>query len=296
MEGSKPSIRLIRALSDALILESEEQSASGVTLLYYAIAAREWMFGSNPGMSMTRATVKSDDLLILARGHFELWQRMGLLTAEAYHLQRSKELFEEFFALEDENVAQSPGSPPVMDRSARFARIEDMVIYCKVLQHCGEMEAAAEVIANVIAQAVDGDPEYPNHLFVAGAVHKAIGELDKANNYFFEASQVGPPRYFSKLEMMIIISRCIEEGGGPIEAMDQSEDDPNDAYAMVHAHLVLEGQLDSKIDVEDWISDSNTWLSLGDKCAAHQVKLLTIICIAVYHLSLVTYIFFSLKL
>jgi len=119
------------------------------------------MFGSNPVMSIKRATMKNDDLLILARGHFELWQRMGLLSSEAYHLHRSKELFESFFVLEDE-VSESQHQPPTMDRATRLARIEDLVIYCKVLQHCGEMATAAQVI-NVLALSVEGDLDYANY-------------------------------------------------------------------------------------------------------------------------------------
>ncbi|KAJ1408886.1 hypothetical protein B484DRAFT_436180, partial [Ochromonadaceae sp. CCMP2298] len=44
-----------------------------------------------------------------------------------------------------------------------------------------------------------------------------------------------------------------------------------DAYRMVHAHLLLEGMIDEESDYEDWIASASTWLALGDKCAMHQM-------------------------
>jgi hypothetical protein len=33
--------------------------------------------------------------------------------------------------------------------------------------------------------------EFANYLFFAGGIFKALGEHERANNYFFEASQIG---------------------------------------------------------------------------------------------------------
>jgi hypothetical protein len=44
-------------------------------------------------------------------------------------------------------------------------------------------------------------------------------------------------------------------------AGEEVEDE--DAYKMVHAHLLLEGLIDDDLEYDDWISHSNTWLSLG---------------------------------
>jgi hypothetical protein len=78
-----------------------------------------------------------------------------------------------------------------------------------------------------ILQNFDGDPEFPNYLLQAGGILKAQGLHDQAANYFFDATQIGPPRFFSKLEMMFIISRNIEEG-------NKDKDEPSDdAFEMV---------------------------------------------------------------
>lgn len=39
----------------------------------------------------------------------------------------------------------------------------------------------------------------------------------------------------------------------------------------MHAHMILEGQLEEDNDYDDWISDSKTWFTLADKCAYHQM-------------------------
>lgn len=109
----------------------------------------------------------------------------------------------------------------------------------------GDHQAASVAIQHVLST-FDSDAEYPNYLFFAGVIFKALGQGDAANNYFFESAQIGPPKLFSKIEMMMIISRNLEELG------TDSEESGEDAYRMVHAHLVLEGRLDEDFDYEDW--------------------------------------------
>ena len=88
--------------------------------------------------------------------------------------------------------------------------------------------------------------------------------MDQSNSYFFEATQMGPPRLFSKIQMMIIISRMLEEMG------NDSEDNEN-AYRIVYEHMIMEGHIDEDFEYDDWISDSLTWLDLADRCAAHDM-------------------------
>jgi hypothetical protein len=45
----------------------------------------------------------------------------------------------------------------------------------------------------------------------AGGMLKAMGDFDKAGSYFFEAMNMGPPRLFSRLDMMFIVARTLEE-------------------------------------------------------------------------------------
>ncbi len=225
-----------------MLVESEDKYASGVNLLYFSLALREWMFAERNNKK--KAKMSNEDLLVLAKGHWELWNRIGVF-GEPYHLMRSKALFEEFFE-----------ANPAHDTP------DDLVVYCKVLQHLGELDAAANIV-RVIVNNHDGEPDYPQYLFLAGCIYKSMKLNESANNYFFEAAQVGPPRFFNKLEMMIIISRTIEEL--------QGEDADEDSYRMVHAHLALEGHIPEDSDYDDWICDANTWLSLGDKCVFHQM-------------------------
>jgi len=195
-----------------LLAEAGAHPSAGTTLLYYAVAVREWAFGTKTGTQLRRATMKNDDIIILARCHFELWQRLGVF-GENYHLHRSKELFTIY-----------------LEANPDYDKASDLIIYCKLLQHLGEMDAAADVIEQVIGNS-ENDPEYTNYLFYAGAIYKSLNQHEKANSYFFEASQAGPPKFFSKLEMMAIISRLIEEYQG-----EENADD--DAYRMVSIHLI----------------------------------------------------------
>eukprot|EP01034_Spumella_vulgaris_P024925 gene24925-31321_t len=146
------------------------------------------------------------------------------------------------------------------------ADFSNHIKYCHVLQYLGEFANAAEFLNDYVLRVSMDDPEYPNHLFCAGVIQKAMNKFEEANEKFFEASQVGPPRFFSKVEMMILISRTIEEKG-----MMDGEENEDDAYRMVFDNLKLEGQVDEEAEYEDWISKSETWLELGDKCAIHQL-------------------------
>lgn len=300
-EEEQPSAITVLALSDALILDADKLYSSGVHQLYFAIALREWLFIPAGEGRPPRATPRPEEILLLARGHFELFQRLGVI-APPYHLIRARELFAQFY---------SGGF--VTQGGAGINEIENLVEYCKVLQHCGDMEGAFDVITAVLSACDspadnstlltnDGEngesaisafiaSNYANYLFYAGVISKALNNHERANSFFFDAAQAGPPRFFNKLEMMVLISRTIEElqalsgnagggGGGGDAAMNNGSSevanilgvsDENDAYAMVHAHMILDGHIPEDVDCEDWISDAQTWLSLADKCAAHHM-------------------------
>lgn len=201
-------------------------------------------------------SIPTDDMLLLARAHFELWQRLGI-SSNPYHLQRARTLFQQF-----------------LDETNTNTDAETLMEFCKLLQHCGDMDAASRVIQVVISMS-ELDSNYANYLFYAGCIFKALQQHERANAYFFDAAQAGPPRFFNKLEMMVIISRTIEElqllNGNNEDDTQETSVEENDAYAMVHAHMILEGHIDASLDVEDWIADAGTWLSLADKCAAHHM-------------------------
>ena len=52
---------------------------------------------------------------------------------------------------------------------------------------------------------------FSNLLFYAGCTYKAMGQFERANDFFFDAIEAGPPNSFTKIEMMMIIARNLEE-------------------------------------------------------------------------------------
>jgi tetratricopeptide (TPR) repeat protein len=209
----QPTPKNVIALSDSLLAEAKETRSSGTRMLYYAVLLREWLYSVKPGTNLRRATMRTEDILLLAREHFELWQRLGVF-AENYHLFRSKELFKEYLSVHP-----------------HYDEANDLITYFKVLQHLGEKVEAANVIQRVLTRS-ESHPDYANFLFYAGVIFKTLDQYEKANSYFFESQQVGPPKFFSKLEMMVIISRLIEELQG-------EENADEDAYKMVRKGFIL---------------------------------------------------------
>eukprot|EP01038_Epipyxis_sp_PR26KG_P009292 gene9292-12520_t len=194
-------------------------------------------------------SINFKQMILLAKSHHEIWYRRGV-AAEEYHLLRARALFEKYFSGVDPSVVNSGMH----------------LDYCRVLMFLGDHEAAAIEILYII-NTYENDPDIASFYFYAGAIYKALNQYDQASNYFFEATQMGPPKHFSKIEMMIIISRNLEKMGSDANAEDSNEE----AYKMVYDHLVLEGHISSDFEYEDWISDSKTWMALGDKCAIHQL-------------------------
>ena len=156
---------------------------------------------------------KRQDLLTLARGHLEIWLMKGV-AAEMYHLRRANELYTVYFR-------DYPSS----------VNVRDQVDHCKVLLFLGEGQEAADIITSVVANN-QTDPQIANYSFYAGVIFKSLGMYDRANDYFFEATDNGPPRYFSQIEMMTIISRNLEE----MNAEGEGEDN-EDAYRMVKKNI-----------------------------------------------------------
>ena len=248
-------------LSNDLMDEAVDRKLGGNCResLYLSILIKEWIClrESSNGGGSNKPLMSSRSLIRLAHGHFELWSNMGVASGSMYHLERAQQLFEQVFQ-EHPNMRLP----------------EDMFTYCKVLQYLGHLQRASEIIDGVIklhsktttttGRNMD-EIQQANYLFFAGGIMKILGEHERANEFFFEANELGPPRLFTKLEMMMIISRTIEEH----HRNEDSEQD--DAYRMVHAHLILEGLLEEEVSYDDWISRSDTWLDLGDKCSMHDM-------------------------
>ena len=234
MNSENPSLAHVVKLAHNC-LESKHHTSDAA---YSGALLMEWAIFR--GFQVTPA-----EMVLLARAHAEVWLARGM-AAERYHLERAKVLFEGVLRPTEEFMESAV---PWID-------------YARVLQNMGNRKAAIGILQHVVTS-FEGDPEIPNYLFYIGAMLKSEGLFDEASNYFFEATQSGPPRFFSKLDMMFIISRNIDEEGS-------LTGEPNEeAYEMVFTHLKMEGLVSEELSYEEWLCDSKTWRMLGDKCALH---------------------------
>ena len=240
--SEKITSAMVNRLAD-ILLEFQGKSKNhnrNLLELYYGVVLKEWV--CSHGHSLTRK-----ETLILAEAHFEVWLRQGI-ASDSIHLQKARDLYHDFIT--------KTGQPAAVP-------IATWLQYCRILMYLGDATTASKAITTVV-QVFENDPEIPSYLFIAGAIFKALGMREQANNYFFEATQIGPPKLFTKMEMMLIISRVLEE-------MDADSDGNEGAYKMVYEHLMMEGHIDPDLDYDDWLSDSKTWVDFGDKCAIYQM-------------------------
>jgi len=234
LNNENPSLAHVMSLAHCLLdapHHTSDAAYSGAMLMEWAIFR-----GYEPSDA---------EQLSLARAHSEIWLARGL-AAERYHLERSKVLFDSVLKPTDE----------WMESSAPWLE------YARVLQNMGNRKAAIGILQHIVTT-FEGDVELPNYLFYIGGMLKAEGLFDEASNYFFEATSSGPPRFFSKLDMMFIISRNIDEEGSV------NGESNEEAYEMVYTHLQQDGLVAADVTYEEWLCNSNTWRMLGDKCALH---------------------------
>jgi hypothetical protein len=190
--------------------------------IYVGLVLKEWL--NNNGVPLN-----SVDRLVLAFGHVEYYRRRNVF-ADSYHLHRARTLFEQ-------HIDEIGG----LDNELSSRTLH---CYCKVLQFLGELKAASEV-AVVLMSNFESDPYIADFVLMAGAIQKSLENFEEANSLFFDACQLGPSG-FSKIEIMTIISRNLEEMGA------DGGDSNDDAFKMVHSHLVAEGLVDEDVDYEDW--------------------------------------------
>lgn len=110
-------------------------------------------------------------------------------------------------------------------RNREWNVVNDWLLYFKILLFLGYYPRAIDVITHILKK-TENDYDYPNYLFYAGVVHKAYQDFEKANVYFFDATKLGPPKFFSDIEMMTIISRNLED-------MEDDDTNKDTAYQMV---------------------------------------------------------------
>ena len=157
-----------------------------------------------------------EEEILLAGAHCTVWFSMGV-SADVYNMKRSIEFYE--IAYKKIDVTEN---------------VQFILDYANALSFLGEFQKAYELM-KLLTTKFEDHKDIPNFLFYTGIVLKALGRHDEAADYFFEATQIGPPKLFSKLEMMFIISRNIEQGSKNKDVALV------DAYEMVYEHVVLEG-------------------------------------------------------
>ena len=194
--NNKPDLQndLLCDLCDVLVNVSLDKGTSHGTLLFYGVCLLEWMI-KNKGLELSTENLTYAyrfNLLRIAKCHVEIWNRQGVIP-DSYHLLRAKELFESYF-----------------NKYSNWNVVGDWIEYFRTLFCLGMTDEAAVVIQYIISN-FERDSNYANYLFYAGCLYKFIGQFEKANNYFFDSIQVGPPRHFSQIDMMIIISRNLQE-------------------------------------------------------------------------------------
>lgn len=153
--------------------------------------------------------------LKLANYHMNIWRRQGV-RAEIHHLQRAKELFQEY----------------ISRHGSMFPKISDSIEYFKCLLFLGDFEEASHIITGIISSS-ESDNNHAMYCFFGGVAFKANKDYEKANSLFFDAIQSGPPQLFNKIEMMTIVSRILEEMNA------NGEDENEDAYKMVSSQCKL---------------------------------------------------------
>lgn len=176
--------------------------------LFDAIVLYDWMNKHLTSKHNLRQNDTSCTPLYAAHGHLTIWKAYGT-AFESYNLLAAKSMFHQHFS-------QNPD----------WDNPYDYVEYFRCLLYCGEYREAATWIQQMLLK-YEQDPYYADYCFYAGVAFKALREYETANNYFFDAIQNGSPRFFTKIEMMTVISRNLEEMN------TEGDEETDNAYHMV---------------------------------------------------------------
>eukprot|EP01038_Epipyxis_sp_PR26KG_P010380 gene10380-13944_t len=239
--------QMLNSLGD-IILESHSKSTTG---LFVGALLKELSAMSNPDLNY-------DDKLKLASLHTELWIRLGI-SAEVYHLERSKSLFAEYI-----KSSANPNAIVLLE-------------YTIVLMYSGDSRTASTVIDNMIKSPVN-QQEMANYYFYAGAIAKSLQSYESSNSFFFQSIKAGLPKLFSEYEMMVIILTNLSIESTPrseiAESINENVSPLNKSLEMVRQYLLRNGHICENDEQEDWISDRKVWLQIADKCVIHRMYLL----------------------
>jgi hypothetical protein len=97
--------------------------------------------------------------------------------------------------------------------------------------HLGDAESGLKTITSMMRQFDAHDEHQGVFYLTAGAMLSSMGKHEQAGQYYFEAIQIGAPRFFSKSDLMFILSRSFEQLG--FETKSSGADPVEEGYIMV---------------------------------------------------------------
>jgi hypothetical protein len=100
--------------------------------------------------------------------------------------------------------------------------------------HLGDAELGFKTVTSMIRQFEDDEHQGIFYL-TAGAMLSSMGKHEQAGQYYFEAIQIGAPKFFSKSDLMFILSRSFEQLG--FETKASGSDPVEEGYVMVRPDL-----------------------------------------------------------
>jgi hypothetical protein len=136
----------------------------------------------------------------------------------------------------------------------------------------GENDLALQTINNIIKKFHDTS-DISLYYITAGEMLSSIGKYEEAGKFFFETIQLGLPKFFTKSDLMFILSRSFEQLGFDVRM--NNTDSTDEGYQMVYQHMISESNeyhshSQSQIikdNFDDWIHDFYTWCHVADKCS-----------------------------
>lgn len=228
-----------------------------------------------------QAELGGRDQRLLGKCHFELW-RVSTFTADPFNLTRA-DVWYDLAMHHMENVID----------------VTFWIEYSRVLESMGDSKKAVTIVQRLLFS-FEESPEISTYLLYAGsalkvpATHfsyrlytatlfciqtlthlslhthawKAQGDFDRAGSYFFEAMNLGPPRQFTRVDMLFIVARTLEESSQVVAATSGGEPEMS-GYRMCYDYIVEDGLVARGTSFDDWIGDCQTWCNVADKCALH---------------------------
>lgn len=213
-----------------------KQKPKNPRMIYHATLLMDW--AAQHGYTLTHALER-----MIGYAHSETWLS-GSGHSETYSLERAKELYEN--VLLDLDQAADPSV---------------WLEYSQVLLFQGNYDLGSRTTALIATKFADS-PNAPIYLLNAAAMYFAAGSFDQAGKNLFQSIQQGPPKFFTKSEMLFMLSRTFEQSG----TLDDSR--AEDGYFMVFQNLDTV-ELGGDLTYEEWLNSASTWTQIADKCVMY---------------------------